>query len=120
MCMWKLIVGFSMAKCSTKSSKTSTLAIDASDMRRPTKRLVCLVSLACVSRTALETMASTGMGTGTSPRGVDRMEATSQEAGVRGQAEGPSGRADKGDADEPGGAGIVRVGETDRGTKVDV
>jgi len=89
MCKWKLIVGLSMAKCSTKSSKTSTLAIDASDMRRPTKRLMCLVSLACVSRTALETMASTGMGTSTSPRGVDRRAATSRGARVRGQVDGP-------------------------------
>ena len=89
MCKWKLIVGLSIAKCSTKSSKTSTLAIDAGDMRRPTKRLMCLVSLACVSRTALETMATTGMTTTTNPRCVDGGEATSQGASARGQVYGP-------------------------------
>jgi len=65
MCKWKLIVGLSMAKCSTRSSKTSILATDAGVIRLPTKRLMFFFSLACVSRTALETMSTTRAGTRT-------------------------------------------------------
>jgi len=65
-------------------------------------------------------MASTGMGTSPSPRGVDRRAARSQGAGVRGQVDGPWMRADEEDWDEPGDAGIVRVKETDGGPNVDV
>jgi len=65
MCKLKLIVGLSTAKCSTKSSKTSIFATDGGVIRLPTKRLMFFLSLACVSRTALETMLTTRAGTRT-------------------------------------------------------
>jgi len=54
-----------MAKCSTASSNTSIFATDAGVIRLPTKRLIFFSTLACVSRTALETMSTTTAGTST-------------------------------------------------------
>jgi len=109
---WKLIVGLSMAKCSTKSSKTSILATDAGVIRLPTKRLMFVVSLACVSRTALDNMSTTGMARVPNRSMVVTWAATGRGAAPRGPVNRVQKRVAKRDVEEPGCEESGGAGET--------